>query len=65
MKKIIAAGLMAGMAIGGLALGAGTANAYPPCQENWALDQATGEVRADLQHHCRRAARLRTHRGRL
>ena len=43
MKKIIAAGLMAGMAIGGLALGAGTANAYPPCQENWALDQATGK----------------------
>ena len=29
MKKIIAAGLMTGMAIAGLAVGAGTANARP------------------------------------
>ena len=32
MKKIIAAGLMAGMAITGLAAGAGAANARPYCE---------------------------------
>jgi len=43
MRKLIAVGVMTGMAIAGLAVGAGTANAYPPCQQNWALDQATGK----------------------
>ena len=32
MKKIIAAGLMTGMALAGLAVGAGTANARPYCE---------------------------------
>ena len=32
MKKIIAAGLMTGMAIAGLSVGAGTANARPYCE---------------------------------
>jgi hypothetical protein len=35
MKKIIAAGLMTGMAITGLAVGAGTAQATPYCATGW------------------------------
>jgi hypothetical protein len=42
MKKILAAAGIGGALLGAGVITAGTASAYPPCQQNWALD-ATGK----------------------